>query len=192
MLAAEAISTVLDLRSAAETERRPAVLAGKAGYRVAPLVDPRMDHLRDPAQENSLLDLYRGSIDRNGRTIVEAIRHIIQAPEGGVLVHCAAGKDRTGILIAIILALLGTPPEVISEDYALTEARLAPHFAAELAAIADPVVRERVASRQHSTTETMNGLLSHLDEKHGGAANYLLGNGLTDTEIAHLTTRLTG
>ena len=114
----------------------------------------------------------------------------MQAPEGGVLVHCAAGKDRTGILIAIILALLGTPREVISEDYALTEARLALHFAAELAAIADPIVRERVASRQHSTTETMDGLLSYLDD--GGAANYLRGNGITDTEIADLTTRMTG
>ena len=41
-----------------------------------------------------------------------------------MVVHCRAGKDRTGLLIAFLLDLVGVPREVIAEDYALSEARL--------------------------------------------------------------------
>lgn len=72
VLVAEDISLVLDLRSQFETDRRPSVLASHRTYRCSPLVDPRMDHLRDPSSEHSLFDLYCGSLDRNGRAIVES------------------------------------------------------------------------------------------------------------------------
>jgi protein tyrosine/serine phosphatase len=191
-LSEDGVTTVLDLRSRHEVERRPGILSGRVGYHVAPLVDPRTDHLRDPAAERSLLDLYTGSIDRNGRTICEALRRIAEAPVGGVLVHCAAGKDRTGILIAVLLSLLGTPAQEIVDDYAETEARLAPYFEEELAAIEDEARRERVAARQHSTPETMCGLLRHLDERHGGAEAYAAARGLTSSEVEALAARLTG
>lgn len=190
-VAAEGISRVLDLRSQMEIQRRPSVLGGEKVYRVVPLVDPRMDHLRDPAAENSLLDLYRGSLDRNGRTLVAAVRAIIEAPDGGVLVHCAAGKDRTGILVAVVLAAMGASRHDIISDYTETEQRLAPYFAAELAGMDDLVRRARVASRQHATPDTMAGLLDHLDHRHGGAARYLGRNGLPDHELRSLSYRLT-
>ncbi len=132
LLVAEDISLVLDLRSQFETDRRPSVLATHRTYRCSPLVDPRMDHLRDPCSEHSLFDLYRGSLDRNGRALVEAVRHVIYAPSGGVLVHCAAGKDRTGIFIAVVLAALGAPTSAIVGDYSATEGRLDLFFAREL------------------------------------------------------------
>ena len=192
VLALEGIRRVIDLRSAHETERRPSALADKNSYRIAPLVDPRMDHLRDPSSERSLADLYAGSLDRNGRTIVDGIRHIVDAPEGGVLVHCAAGKDRTGILVAVILAVLGAPSTAIVDDYAETEARLAPYFAEELASIDDPERREQVASRQRSAPETMAALLEHLDLRHGGGPAYVKDRGMTDADISRLAERLTG
>lgn len=190
-LAGEGIRTVLDLRSAHETDKRPSILAGEALYIVSPLVDPRMDRLRDPASENDLLDLYRGSVDRNGRTISESILRIVHAPAGGVLVHCAAGKDRTGILVAVLLDALGTPEADIIDDYVHTEGRLAPYFARELAAIDDPARRERLASRQHATAETMSGLLDHLRRVHGGGAEYLHRHGLSKLDLRLLARRLT-
>jgi hypothetical protein len=188
----DGVTTVLDLRSQHETERRPGILAGREEYHVAPLVDPRRDHLRDPAAERSLLDLYTGSIDRNGRTLTDALRLIAYGRPGGVLVHCAAGKDRTGILVAVVLSLLGTPIEEIVDDYAETETRLAPYFAQELAAIEDDVRRERVAARQHATPETMAGLLAHLDERHGGAKEYVRAHGFDAADVDRLAARLTG
>lgn len=191
ILREEGISTVLDLRSGHETQRCPSILAGHAAYVPSALVDPRMDHLRDPSSERSLLDLYRGSVNRNGRTIAAGIRRIIDAAPGGVLVHCAVGKDRTGILVGIVLEALGTPREMIIEDYAMTErADLAVVFARELAAIEDPTRRTRLASRQHASPDTMSGLLHHLDERHGGAVAYLRAHGLSESDLKGLETRL--
>ncbi len=191
VLVAECISLVLDLRSQFETDRRPSVLATRRTYRCSPLVDPRMDHLRDPSSEHSLFDLYRGSLDRNGRAIVEALRQLIHAPSGGVLVHCAAGKDRTGIFIAVVLAALGANDTVIVQDYSATEGRLEQYFARELADIDDPERRARLYARRHASPDTMTSLLHHLDERHGGAASYLASHGLSDSDLRLLAARLT-
>jgi hypothetical protein len=189
-LDAEGIHTVLDLRSEHETRTRPSVNSGLPSRVVAPFVDPYMDHQRDPGSEKSLLDLYRGSTARNGRTITAATRAILSAPVGGVLVHCAAGKDRTGILIAVILDALGAPAADIVEDYVRSETNLAPYFAEELAVIDDPDLRERTACRQHSTPETMQGLIEDLHVTHGGGAAYLHRNGFTSADLAGLAQRL--
>lgn len=191
LLTAEGIGLVLDLRSQFETDRRPSVLAAHPAYRCSPLVDPRMDHLRDPSSEHSLFDLYRGSLERNGRALVEALRQLIHAPAGGVLVHCAAGKDRTGIFIAVLLASLEAPTSAIVRDYSATEGRLDQFFARELAEITDPERRARLTSRQHASPETMASLLRHLEQRHGGATAYLAANGLSGADLELLAVRLT-
>jgi protein-tyrosine phosphatase len=189
-LDAEGIRTVLDLRSEHEARARAIIGSGLPSHVMAPLVEPRMDHLRDPASEKSLLDLYRGSIARNGRTIAAATREILRASAGGVLVHCAAGKDRTGILIAVILDALGARPEHIFEDYVRTETNLAPYFAEKLASIDDLDLREQISSRQHSTPATMHGLVEDLHLTHGGGAAYLRRNGFTSADLVGLAQRL--
>ncbi|CAN5443930.1 tyrosine-protein phosphatase [soil metagenome] len=191
VLKEEGIRTLLDLRSARETERRPSPFASEAGYASAPLIDLQMEHLRDPAAEKTLLDLYRGNVDRNGRTIAEAVSRILRSPPGGVLVHCAVGKDRTGILIALILSALGTQDAVIVDDYTQSEPHLTGFFAEELAAIEDPVRRERVIWRRHATPETMSGLLNHIRSQYGDAGTYLQSHGLTHRDLRLLAGRFT-
>jgi protein-tyrosine phosphatase len=191
VLMRDGIRTVVDLRSAGETERRPSILAAAARYVVSPLVDPRMDHLRDRSSETNLLDLYRGSVDRNGRTIAAAVLRIADAAPGGVLVHCSAGKDRTGILLAVLLSALGTPDAAIIDDYTRSEGRLVTYFADLLSAIDDGHRRARVATYQHATADTMSGLLDHLRRCHGGAASYLRRHGVGDHELRRLAGRLT-
>ncbi len=116
----------------------------------------------------------------------------LEAPDGGVLVHCAIGKDRTGILVALILAALGSPDRVIIEDYTRTgEADFTAFHAAELARIDDPERRARLVDRMHARPDTIAGLLAHVDERFGGAAAYLRINGLVDSELQQLATRLT-
>ena len=99
---------------------------------------------------------------------------MVSAPPGGVLVHCAAGKDRTGMLVAVALSALGAPRDAIVADYAETESRLADYFARELAHLGDPVSQHRLASLQQSPPATMHGTLDHLDGEYGGSAAYLL------------------
>ena len=184
------ISTVVDLRSEAELDSQPNLLRDHVRYVSAPFIDPWQEQRRDPGVERSLLDLYCGSLDRNGRTIAIGVGAIADACPGAVLVHCAAGKDRTGLLVAVILLALGTPDEQVIADYATTEARLASYFAKELADLSDAKARDRLASLQHSSPETMRGVVTYLADQ-GGALAYLRHHGLTDREHVRLRHRLT-
>ena len=189
-LAAAGVSRVVDLRTAQEIARRPSPVAGSERYAWHSMIDARKDHLREADREVHLVDTYRGSVDRNASAIVEAITAIAEAPPGAVLVHCVAGKDRTGIVIALVLRLLGVPEGVVVDDYARSEAGLTATFAAELEAIPDEAERTRWQSRQHSRPDTMRDLLRHLDDRHGGVAAYLEAAGLERRTLDQLSGRL--
>ncbi len=189
-LAAAGVSRVVDLRTAQEIARRPSPVAGSERYAWHSMIDARKDHLREADREVHLVDTYRGSVDRNASAIVEAITAIAEAPPGAVLVHCVAGKDRTGIVIALVLRLLGVPEGVVVDDYARSEAGLTATFAAELEAIPDEAERARWQSRQHSRPDTMRDLLRHLDDRHGGVAAYLEAAGLEQRTLDQLSGRL--
>ena len=66
---------------------------------------------------------YLGYLENRPEEVVGALRSIITAP-GAAIVHCAAGKDRTGVVIALALTIAGVEPEVIVADYAATNERL--------------------------------------------------------------------
>jgi rhodanese-related sulfurtransferase len=122
--AAVGAGLVLDLRSDWEL-RQPHLLEGSASYQRIPWIDPVADLQRDPASERLLADIYRGSLDRNKAQIAKAFRALIEAPaDAPVVVHCKSGKDRTGVLVALWLELVGVPREVIAADYAVSEERL--------------------------------------------------------------------
>ena len=59
---------------------------------------------------------------------IQPLPWIARAPDGGVLFHCHAGKDRTGLVAALLLALAGTPDEIIAQDYHLSYTYLLPTF----------------------------------------------------------------
>lgn len=156
------------------------------------MIDPRMDQLRNPASEQDVLDTYRGSVDRNGRAIAAGVTAVAAAPPGGVLVHCLAGKDRTGILIALVLRAVGVGAEAVVADYSLSAGCLTEFFAEELAAAPDDGTRERLQARQRSDADTMHGLLDYVDDAHGGAAAYLRAAGVSDECLGALAVRLLG
>jgi len=115
--------------------------------------------------------------------IARAISAIANAPEGGVLVHCYAGKDRTGIVVALLLALVGVPKETIVDDYTVSADYLRPLWE-EQRRLAIPTVPPG------SPPEAMAEMLEHLGQAHGGAEAYLRTAGVTDEEIARLRERL--
>jgi protein-tyrosine phosphatase len=138
------------------------------------------------------VDVYRTSLDVHQRGFGEICRAIANAPPGGVLVHCQAGKDRTGIVVAILLALVGVPDELIAADYALSYPNLVSRYETMLDGdgVVDPAVREAFHRARRSDPETILATLEHLRERYGGAAAYLRGAGLTDQEIEALRERL--
>lgn len=129
------------------------------------------------------LDLGRGQIGR----ILQAIAN---APAGGVLFHCYAGRDRTGLIAQLLLALVGVPDELIIEDYLLSNVRLAARSQPYLDAIEDAAERERVRQLSLIKAETAQRVLDVVQQNYGGVEAYLKSAGLSDAEIDTLRQRL--
>jgi protein tyrosine/serine phosphatase len=119
-------------------------------------------------------------------SVVAALR-LIAATDGATIVHCAAGKDRTGVVIAVALAEVGVEREAIVADFALTAQRL-DLILARLAA-SPTYARDLEGSRpeQHEPrAETMSGLLGEVDARYGGLPAWLRRQGWTDADAAAL------
>jgi protein tyrosine/serine phosphatase len=107
------------------------------------------------------------------------------------VVHCAAGKDRTGVVVALALAVAGVGHDEIVTDYAMT-AEVIDALVAKLAA--SPTYAGDMESRDVAShtprAETMDRLLTLLDERHGGAAGWLAAHGFGADEQGLLRARL--
>nr|WP_238356334.1 HAD-IA family hydrolase [Kribbella italica] len=180
---------VLDLRSDWEmTEPHP--LDGDLSYRRIPWIDPVADKLRVAEDEPLMADIYRGSLDRNTGQILQAYRAIAAVPlDVPVVVHCRSGKDRTGLLVALLQELAGVPRDAIADDFAVSEANLG--ILQRIAAVPGTDEDRELAGRLwRSLPETILAALDHVDERYGGVRAYLAGCGLTPREIHRLGLRL--
>ncbi|HST67171.1 MAG TPA: tyrosine-protein phosphatase [Mycobacteriales bacterium] len=123
-------------------------------------------------------------------SVVAALRAIASS-EGAALVHCAAGKDRTGVVVALALSVAGVPREEIVADYAATADRL-PALLARLRA--SDTYRDDLNSRPDDAhrprAATMEGFLDHLDARHGGPLGWLESAGFGPADVARLRARL--
>jgi protein-tyrosine phosphatase len=174
---------VIDLRAEAETVERAHPLAGTEVYLNVPWVDVAVDG------EMSLLGFYLGSLGENRAQVARIVRAFADAPPGPVVVHCAVGKDRTGIVVALLLTLAGVPRDEVVADYVISETALG---LLALIASLDGEQRERAERFARSTPETIEAFLDHLDAEHGGIETYLRSCGLTDAELDRTRIRLVG
>ncbi|MCF6743033.1 tyrosine-protein phosphatase [Blastococcus sp. KM273128] len=134
---------------------------------------------------------YLGYLGQRSENVVGALRALTRAPGGASVVHCAAGKDRTGVVCALALAVAGVPHEEIVADYALT-AEIIDALVAKLAAsptYAEDMVTRDVASHT-PRAETMDRLLALLDERFDGPTGWLAAHGFGADEQAELRARL--
>jgi protein-tyrosine phosphatase len=128
------------------------------------------------------LERYR---DRFGRVFAA-----IADTEGGVVVHCMGGKDRTGVVSAILLRLAGVSLGAIGEDYAVTAANLEPSTSRWIPAIADPVERAKWEKLKATPADAMVRVIREVEERYGDVASYLRAAGLDDERIDRLRERL--
>lgn len=117
---------------------------------------------------------------------------VATAPEGGVLVHCAGGKDRTGLLSAFLLHLAGVDDDEIAADYALSEKRLRPRHEARFAAAETEEEVARLRRIARTPPESMAGVFAELEARYGGVEEYLRAAGVTDEELRLVRARLRG
>ncbi len=187
------LRTVVDLRGGAEVERdgRGPLAGTTVGYRNLPVVGARSVRL-DQAEDietGSLLAHYVTYLETSADVVVEVVRLLARPEAVPAVVHCAAGKDRTGVVVAVLLDALGVDRAQIVADYAATEANM-PLVRAQLSASA--TTRELGTVPDWVLTalpETMEGLLAHLDTQ-GGTVAWLQAHGLTDDELAQLRATL--
>ena len=147
----------------------------------------------DDQEETPAVRSYLGYLAHRPENVVAALRALAADSDGATVVHCAAGKDRTGVVVAFALAVAGVPYEEIVADYALT-ADVIDDLVAKLAAsptFAEDMVRRDVASHT-PRAETMRRVLELLDERHGGPTGWLTAHGFGPEEQAALRARLRG
>jgi protein tyrosine phosphatase (PTP) superfamily phosphohydrolase (DUF442 family) len=132
---------------------------------------------------------YLGYLRDRGPNVVGAVRRLATS-EGTALVHCAAGKDRTGTLIAMVLDAVGVVREAVVEDYALSATKIEAMFRRWATATGREMPGPEVIDRHSPRAVAMEQVLATLDERDGGAAGWLQANGLTDFELAALRNRL--
>jgi protein-tyrosine phosphatase len=185
------VRTVIDLRTPAEVEKDPDPAWNEHG----------VDYLNIPQQDGQLwqqpdwiartrAERDAMALDKRAEHIVAMARAVANAAPGGVLIHCLAGKDRTGISVALLLGLVGVSEADIAADYALSEAALATERAAALEAAPDDEARTRLERSYDARAETMLATLAHLRTRHGGAEAYLKRGGLSNADIERIRARL--
>lgn len=142
-------------------------------------------------EDYSLGEIYAHLLAGSAPALVRAMR-IIAAGEP-TLVHCTAGKDRTGITIALALAAVGADRDAVVADYALT-ADLIPaeqrRATSERLAAKYPESRHAWMLATESPAEVMRATLANLDAQWGSAAEYLLAHGFTVEQLAALRAAL--
>ncbi|GAA2601438.1 tyrosine-protein phosphatase [Actinomadura fulvescens] len=185
------VTTVIDLRSDYERARDggPHPLSGAVDLIRAPIINENNAHVMGDTSL-TLAQRYARIMETTGTALADAVTAIAEAP-GAAVFHCAAGKDRTGMVSAAVLGTLGVADEDVVADYAMTgrnltgiRERLARHAA----------YRETYAyvprDAMTADTATMADLIADLRARHGTMKSLLLSQGVPDTIIKRLRTSL--
>jgi protein-tyrosine phosphatase len=145
---------------------------------------------RERYPDDPMCGHYLGYLENRPEEVTAALRAIATAP-GAAIVHCAAGKDRTGVIVALALTAAGVESEAIVADYAATNDRLE--------AIIERLSRSKMYARGVNGTpikahepraETMKAFLEQLDSRYGGLTAWLAGHGFTAEELGQLRAKL--
>ena len=186
------IATVVDLRSTSElrAEGRGALAAEPIGFHHLPLFDGHVSRSESWKGMETLADRYFLLAEVAKEPIARVVT-VLAGSDGPAVYHCAAGKDRTGVVSAVLLGLLGVPDEVIVADYAATQENL------------DAIVERLMSTRgyrtmlsalppdtMHAEAETMVAFLRSIAEQYGSMRGYAAAAGVGDGVVGALRERL--
>ena len=180
------LKTVVDLRRDDEREREPNVLADESwvDYRPVPIYQ-KEPHARG-WKTDTIFPYYCALIDSSQDTIKQVLALMAEPDNFPLMLHCSAGKDRTGLLVALALEMAGVPRETIAADYAPSSDNieaLKPKFRAAFERNTDltPEVYERLLL---SPPEAILGLFDFIEEHYESVPAYARKIGLRDEEMA--------
>lgn len=191
-LEAYGVRVIVDLRYPQEVAERPNPLARhpRVRYHHVPLLDPSQREEEARLFVHSRVAWHFYVFEQRREAIARIMRLFLDAPDGGVLFHCFVGKDRTGLIAALLLDLADVPHEVIAADYHASEHYLYDLHQQWLSTFDDPEVRARMAALTTCPPEVMLQVLDELEARFGGAYGYLRDSGLDEAEVQALRARL--
>lgn len=187
-LADYGVTTVIDLRWRAETERHPSPIPAAlphVSYRQVSLLTPTEDEWRERSGDAAKQLWNCVVLEQVRLELREVLGAIADAAPGPLLFHCIAGKDRTGLVAALLLALADAVPEAIAHDYVLSSGNLREEYLKRYAHLPAP----RVLAALECPEEGAHNMLKFLAHA-GGVRAYLREIGLANGEIAALRARL--
>jgi protein-tyrosine phosphatase len=186
------IATIVDLRSSAElqSDGRGHLAAEPVAFHHVPLFDGRVARPESWNGLETLADRYFLLAEIAKDAIARVVTVVAESP-GPAVYHCAAGKDRTGVVSAVLLGLLGVPDEVVVADYVATQENLdaiierlmsAEGYQTMLAALPPDTL--------HAEAETMISFLRSVRDRYGSMAEYVRATGVPGPVVDRLRARL--
>ncbi|MDP9183764.1 MAG: tyrosine-protein phosphatase [Actinomycetota bacterium] len=195
------LGTVLDLRTSAEVE-----ILGPGPLRDTPVKHVHLDLIPhgfegrsvlertipdETAPEHAVDHLYFDYVRDAPDAVATALRTIADPGSGVVLVHCAAGKDRTGVLVALALSLVGVRRDAVVEDYARTDERIEAIVGRLLSS---PLYSEHAGGRSLDSFRphvwNMERFLDRIDREYGGVHGLAMSIGIDEETVARMSRRL--
>ena len=154
---------------------------------------PSLPDRSRPTDPTDLAGHYTGYVERAGANIGTALKVLADPASGTSLVHCAAGKDRTGVVIALALSLVGVTRAAVVADY-VRSAERAEAILARLAATAayGPGLVGVTAIQTAPVASSMEGFLDAVDREYGGPHGLAMSLGVDEETVARLAARLVG
>jgi len=201
------LTTVIDLRSTSEVESEgPSPLDRVAKVEhvhlsVLPEVGKRTDVIADALllrrerdasryPDDVMCGHYLGYLEDRPESVVGAVRAIADAP-GAALVHCAAGKDRTGVVIALTLSAVGVPAEEVIADYAATDEKIEAILRRLMGSHTyEEDLKKGTIDRHRPRAETMKSFLEQVQERYGGVTQWLADHGFGDDDLQRLRAKI--
>lgn len=143
-----------------------------------------------PTHDEFWSDHYLSYLSTRPDSVLAAL-DAVASSKGAAIVHCAAGKDRTGTVVGLALKIVGVPDEVVVADFAASAQRVAAILERLRAkpAYADNL-RNKTVAQQSPTTDTMRMLLETLDARHGGVHGWLAHHGWSRADTERLRRKL--
>lgn len=190
------VTATVDFRGGFEIEKQKSDLADVFTYyhRSAFDMGPPPDFDKIDFTKISMLDQYKDMVE-TGKEWIKGVLELAANEEGVLLYHCAAGKDRTGVMSCMLLSVAGVSREDIAADYCISEVLLRPvtervfqnppsgdsPFGKD-----KPMPKMDMSEMNKTPASTMLGLLDYIDEKYGSVMGYLADIGVTDETIAKI------
>ncbi len=186
------LSEVVDLRSSAERESEGQGLLAEEGIRLhhLPLFDGSGPENPPPTDAINLAERYY-LLAEFARPVIGRVVTVLAQTDAPAVYHCAAGKDRTGVVSAVLLGLLGVRDEVIVADYALSQRNL-DAIIARLSQMEGyrGMLEQLPPDTLHAEPETMIQLLDRVREKYGSMREYVASAGVATELVERLESEL--